>query len=100
VADNAVSEPDIRNFCGSLGANKAAKGVFVTISYFTKPAEEFAERHPGSTNVFFTRCGDSRNGLRIMPSRRRSQPGGGFSVWRNAVSKVPALLSQYAMLAL
>jgi restriction system protein len=33
--DNAVSEPDIRNFCGSLGANKAAKGVFVTTSYFT-----------------------------------------------------------------
>ena len=28
------------------GANKAAKGVFVTTSYFTKPAEEFAERHP------------------------------------------------------
>jgi restriction system protein len=46
VADNAVSEPDIRNFCGSLGANKAAKGIFVTTSYFTKPAEEFAERHP------------------------------------------------------
>jgi restriction system protein len=44
--DHAVSEPDIRNFCGSLGANKAAKGVFVTTSYFTKPAEEFAERHP------------------------------------------------------
>ena len=30
--DNAVSEPDIRNFCGSLGANKASKGVFVTTS--------------------------------------------------------------------
>jgi restriction system protein len=44
--ENAVSEPDIRNFCGSLGANKAANGVFVTTSYFTKPAEEFAERHP------------------------------------------------------
>lgn len=44
--DNAVSEPDIRNFCGSLGANKASKGVFVTTSYFTKPALEFAERHP------------------------------------------------------
>jgi restriction system protein len=44
--DNAVSEPDIRNFCGSLGANKAAKGVFVTTSYFTRPAQEFAERHP------------------------------------------------------
>jgi restriction system protein len=24
--DNAVSEPDIRNFCGSLGANKASNG--------------------------------------------------------------------------
>jgi restriction system protein len=42
---NAVSEPDVRNFCGSLGANKASKGVFVTTSYFTKPAEEFAKRH-------------------------------------------------------
>ena len=44
--DNGVSEPDVRNFCGSFGANKAAKGVFVTTSYFTRPAEEFAERHP------------------------------------------------------
>src|SRR6202048_996809 len=43
--ENAVSEPDIRNFCGSLGANKASKGVFVTTSYFIKPAEEFAKRH-------------------------------------------------------
>jgi restriction system protein len=43
--DNAVSEPDIRNFCGSLGANKASKGVFVTTSYFTTPAQEFAKRH-------------------------------------------------------
>ena len=43
--ENAVSEPDIRNFCGSLGANKASKGVFVTTSYFTKPAEDFAKRH-------------------------------------------------------
>lgn len=44
--ENAVSEPEIRNFCGSLGANKANKGVFVTTSYFTKPAYDFAERHP------------------------------------------------------
>jgi restriction system protein len=43
--DNAVSEPAIRDFCGSLGANKASKGVFVTTSYFTRPAEEFAKRH-------------------------------------------------------
>ena len=43
---NGVSEPDIRNFCGSLGANKANKGVFVTTSYYTKTAIAFAERHP------------------------------------------------------
>jgi restriction system protein len=45
-ADLAVSEPEIRAFSGSLGAAKANKGVFVTTSYFTKPAIEFAERHP------------------------------------------------------
>jgi restriction system protein len=45
-ADAAVSEPEIRAFSGSLGAAKASKGVFVTTSYFTKPALEFAERHP------------------------------------------------------
>jgi restriction system protein len=44
--ENSVSEPEIRGFSGSLGANKANKGVFVTTSYFTKPAQEFAERHP------------------------------------------------------
>jgi restriction system protein len=46
VAENAVSEPEIRAFTGSLGAAKANKGVFVTTSYFTQPAENFAERHP------------------------------------------------------
>jgi restriction system protein len=45
-SDAAVSEPEIRAFSGSLGAAKANKGVFVTTSYFTKPALEFAERHP------------------------------------------------------
>ena len=43
---NAVSEPEIRAFSGSLGAAKANKGVFVTTSYFTQPAQAFAERHP------------------------------------------------------
>jgi restriction system protein len=45
-SDIAVSEPEIRAFSGSLGAAKANKGVFVTTSYFTKPAVDFAERHP------------------------------------------------------
>jgi restriction system protein len=44
--DVAVSEPEVRGFSGSLGAVKANKGVFVTTSYFTKPATDFAERHP------------------------------------------------------
>lgn len=41
--ENAVSEPEIRAFSGSLGAAKANKGVFVTTSYFTQPAISFAE---------------------------------------------------------
>lgn len=44
--ENAVSESEIRAFSGSLGAAKANKGVFVTTSYFTQPAKNFAERHP------------------------------------------------------
>ncbi len=44
--DASVSEPEIRAFSGSLGAAKATKGVFVTTSFFTRPAYEFAERHP------------------------------------------------------
>ncbi len=46
VAENGVSEPEIRAFSGSLGAAKANNGVFVTTSYFTQPAQNFAERHP------------------------------------------------------
>jgi restriction system protein len=45
-SDVPVTEPEVRAFSGSLGAAKANKGVFVTTSYFTKPAIEFAERHP------------------------------------------------------
>lgn len=44
--ENAVSEPEVRAFSGSLGAAKANKGVFVTTSHFTQPASNFAERHP------------------------------------------------------
>jgi restriction system protein len=44
--DAPISEPEVRAFSGSLGAAKASKGVFVTTSYFTRPAHEFAERHP------------------------------------------------------
>jgi restriction system protein len=42
--ENAVSEPDIRGFAGSLEGAKATKGVFVTTSYFTPQARAFAEK--------------------------------------------------------
>ena len=45
-ADNAVGAPHIQGFSGSLGVHKANKGVFVTTSYFTAQAYDFAERHP------------------------------------------------------
>ena len=44
--DAPVSEPEVRAFSGSLGAAKASKGVFVTTSHFTRPACDFADRHP------------------------------------------------------
>lgn len=45
-SENAVGAPEIMAFCGSLGARKANKGVFVTTSYFTQPAKAFADSHP------------------------------------------------------
>lgn len=45
-ADNAIGAPHIQGFSGSLGVHKANKGVFVTTSYFTQQAYDFAERHP------------------------------------------------------
>lgn len=43
--DSSVPVGDIMAFAGSLGSVKANKGVFVTTSYFTKPARDFAEKH-------------------------------------------------------
>jgi len=45
-ADNGIGVQHIQGFSGSLGVHKANKGVFVTTSYFTPPAYDFAERHP------------------------------------------------------
>lgn len=43
-ADKPVAPADIRNFFGSLDAMKAAKGVFITTSTFTRDAREQAEK--------------------------------------------------------
>ena len=42
--DNAVGPNAIRDFFGSLDIAKAAKGVFITTSGFTRSARETAER--------------------------------------------------------
>jgi restriction system protein len=43
-AENAVGPNAIRDFFGSLDIAKAAKGVFITTSSFTKQARDTAER--------------------------------------------------------
>jgi restriction system protein len=48
AAERPVSEPEVREFSGALSAAKANKGVFVTTSYFTKPAADFVNRIPST----------------------------------------------------
>jgi restriction system protein len=46
ASSNSVGEPEIRDFVGALIGRRAAKGVFVTTSSFTKSARDYAERVP------------------------------------------------------
>jgi len=41
--DNVVGRPEIQKFAGALLGKKAAKGVFITTSTFSKDAEEYAK---------------------------------------------------------
>ena len=40
--DKAVSRPDVQQFAGALAGHGAGKGIFLTTSYFTKEATEYA----------------------------------------------------------
>lgn len=40
--DNVVGRPEIQKFAGALLGKKASKGVFITTSYFSKDAEDYA----------------------------------------------------------
>lgn len=42
--ERAIGRPDIQQFVGSLTGEGAAKGVFVTMSCFTKDAERYVDR--------------------------------------------------------
>ncbi len=40
--DKAVSRPDVQQFAGALAGHGAGKGIFLTTSYFTKEATDYA----------------------------------------------------------
>lgn len=42
---HAVGEPDIQQFAGALMGKGATKGLFITTSQFSKPAQEYVDRH-------------------------------------------------------
>jgi restriction system protein len=46
-ADNSVGRPELQGFVGAL-SGRADRGVFITTSYFSTGAVEYAERHTAS----------------------------------------------------
>lgn len=42
--ENSIGRPEIQKFAGALQGQRAKKGIFITTSYFTKEANEFAEK--------------------------------------------------------
>ena len=42
--ENVVSRPEIQKFAGALQGQRAKKGIFITTSYFSKEAEEYASK--------------------------------------------------------
>ena len=42
--EGSVGRPEIQKFAGALQGQRAKKGIFITTSYFTREAEEFAQR--------------------------------------------------------
>lgn len=42
--ENSVGRPEIQKFAGALQGQRAKKGVFITTSFFTRDALEYAER--------------------------------------------------------
>lgn len=41
--DNCIGRPEIQKFVGALAGQKANKGIFITTSYFSKEAEDYAK---------------------------------------------------------
>jgi restriction system protein len=49
--DSGIGREAIQSFVGALAVAQSNKGVFITTSYFTKAAIEYADSLNGSTNV-------------------------------------------------
>lgn len=49
--DSGIGRESIQSFVGALAVAQSNKGVFITTSYFTKGAIEYAQSLNGSTNV-------------------------------------------------
>lgn len=49
--DNGIGREDIQKFVGALAVAKSNKGVFITTSYYTKGAIDYANSLNGSTNI-------------------------------------------------
>lgn len=49
--DSGIGRESIQSFVGALAVAQSNKGVFITTSYFTKSAIEYAESLNGATNV-------------------------------------------------
>jgi restriction system protein len=43
-SDTPVGRPDVQGFVGALQGKRAKKGIFITTSYFTREAHDYAER--------------------------------------------------------
>jgi restriction system protein len=49
--DKSIQRGDVQSFVGALAVAQSNKGVFITTSYFSKGAIEYAESLNGTTNV-------------------------------------------------
>jgi len=49
--DNSVGREDIQKFVGALAVAQSSKGVFITTSYFTSGAKEYAKNLNGNTVI-------------------------------------------------
>jgi restriction system protein len=49
--ENGIGREDIQKFVGALAVAKSNKGVFITTSYYTKGALEYAKNLNGQTNI-------------------------------------------------